>query len=195
MKKHRKTPIIVFAIFVLLITALSGCKEQNKSERQDVMQEAVKVRFDRQNTVYYQLAQQVEEYISEDRTVAEAEFCSFCLGINCFIRDESRVDWDNLYQDDVSKTITDIMSMTAEAQMESLRLSSLSETDLEQLMTSFYDLSDCCDRAKERSFAYYVAAQECDSDLYQKEQSRVKELLEQVSSIIRSSKQTPLNTG
>ena len=77
------------------------------------------------------------------------------------------------------------MSMTAKAEMETLRLSSLSETDLEQLMTSFYDLSDCCDRAKEHSFAYYVAAQECDSDLYQKEQSRVKELLEQVSSVIR----------
>lgn len=185
MKKHRKTPIIVFAIFVLLLTTLSGCKEQNKTYGQDVMLEAVKVRFDRQNTVYYQLAQQVEEYSSKDRTVAEAEFRSFCLGINCFIRDESRVDWDNLYQDDVSKTITDIMSMTAKAEMETLRLSSLSETDLEQLMTSFYDLSDCCDRAKEYSFAYYVAAQECDSDLYQKEQSRVKELLEQVSSVIR----------
>ena len=186
MKKHRKTPIIVFAIFVLLLTTLSGCKEQDKSYGQDVMLEAVKVRFDRQNTVYYELAQQVEEYISEDRTVAEAEFRSFCLGVNCFIRDESRVDWDNLYQDDVSKAITDIMSMTAKTEMETLRLSSLSETELERLMTNFYDLSDCCDRSKEHSFAYYVAAQECDSDSYQKEQSRVKELLEQVSSIIRN---------
>ena len=142
MKKHRKTPIIVFAIFVLLVTTLSGCKEQDKSYGQDVMQEAVKVRFDRQNTVYYELAQQVEEYISEDRTVAEAEFRSFCLGVNCFIRDESRVDWDNLYQDDVSKTITEIMSMTAKTEMETLRLSSLSETELERLMTNFYDLSE-----------------------------------------------------
>lgn len=185
MKKHRNAPMVVFTICVLLASILSGCKEQSETYRQDVMQEAVKVRFDRQNAVYYQLAQQIEDYISGDRTVAEAEFSSFCLGVNCFIRDEPRTDWENLYQKDVSETITDIMAFTARSEMDDLRLSSLSEDALEQLMTNFYDLSDCCDRAKEHSFAYCVASQEFDSDLYQKEQSRVKELLEQARSIVK----------
>lgn len=183
MKKYLKMPMLVLVICILLVSAFSGCKNQTGQNGQDAIKCAVMSRFDKQNTVYYQLAQQIEDYISGDRTIEEAKFSSFCLGINCFIRDEQKTSWENLYPEDVSETITDLMGTTAKNEMETLRLSVLSDNALEQLMVNFYDLSDCCDRTQKNSFAYCVETQDFASDLYREEQNRIKELLMAVSEI------------
>ena len=43
-------------------------------------------RLDRQNDVYYRLANQIDKYIySDDKNIEEQQFRSFCRGVNCFV--------------------------------------------------------------------------------------------------------------
>lgn len=172
---------------VLLVSTFSGCKNQPREYEQNDISYTVIFRIDRQNDVYYQLAQQVENYILGNRTIEEAKFNSFCLGINCFIRDELNTIWNDLYQSnkEVVEIIKDLTGITAKNEMETLRLSELSDNDLEQLMEDFYDLAGCCDRAKKNSFAYYVETQDFESNLYREELKRVKSLLASVDEITK----------
>ena len=189
MKRCLKTLIVVIAMSIILVSVFSGCKSQSEEYKQDqnVIRYTVMLRLDRQNIVYYQLARQVEDYILGDRDIEEEKFKSFCLGINCFIRDELKTGWHDLYQhnEKVFETTKDLVCITAKNEMEMLRLSELSDNNLEQLIVSFDELADCCDRAKENSFAYFVENQNFEGDLFEEELNRVQALIMNVDEITK----------
>lgn len=179
MRKPAKISILLMSMCVLFPAVLSGCGGQSVQYGEDVIQGMIMSRFDRQNDVYYELGQQVENYLSGDRAIEGEKFSSLCLGVNCFVRDETNVGWADLCQDDqeVLAVMEDLMAATAEYRLDELRLSALSDDDLEKLADCFYELGDCCDRGIEESFAYHVYNQEFEGEAYQSAQDRVEELL------------------
>ena len=101
-------------------------------------------RLDRQNDVYYRLANQIDKYIySDDKNIEEQQFRSFCRGVNCFVRDERHV-WDLYSQDeDFIKKFNEMISATAWGNLEEFSLANLNDDDLNELKDIFYQFQVC----------------------------------------------------
>ena len=181
-------------ICLLFVPILTGCEEVGHSPANDskntLLNYAVIYRFDRQNDVYFQLAQQIESYIiSEERILEETKFTAFCSGINCFIRDEMI---SNLYEEPFEnderliKTTKKLMGFTAGSEMERIQLAEFSEEELGQIKDLFYELADCCNREEKNSFAYCISMGEFKDDVYEEAIEQTETLLSEIEKIIEN---------
>lgn len=179
--------LLVFLLVFLLVSA-AGCEAEK--DLQDGVGYAVLIRLDRQRDIYGQLGDLLENYlVAENRDDVELQFRSFCLGVNCFVRDDSIYPYCNdLYQGnpDLSDTLIALMSTTARDELDRLPLSAFSDDALETLKGLCYELETCCQRGEEGTFAYFLSIQDLKSDSCQAALRDTRQLLQRVDEIIAS---------
>lgn len=172
----------IFSIFMCLLVLIfaGSCEINQHDEDETAIHYAVIDRLDRQNDVYYRLAKQIDAYIdSDDKTIEEQQFKSFCRGVNCFVRNENNRWIEYLYSqdEDIMKMFHDVISATAWGNFESFSFAGLNETALNELKDIFYQLAEECDRGVDRSFASCFATQDFDTETYSEAAKRVQKLL------------------
>lgn len=192
MKCNQRKFLATISVFLFGVLLVAGCRNEKSSRTEnrqgDLLSYTVMHRIDKQNEVYYQLAQMIEDFaVSNDRAIEDVRFRSFCMGINCFIRDGISSSWfEQLYQEDKAllETIEDLIDVTAKYEMETLQISKLSDDKLEQLKINFYELAKCCDRGEENSLAFHLSIQDCKSESYHESVKQTQKLLLNVQKII-----------
>lgn len=172
----------------LLVVILTGsCEMKQYGQDKTAIHYAMIDRLDRQNDVYYRLAKQIDAYIdSDDKTIEEQQFKSFCRGVNCFVRDENNRWIEYLYSqdEDIMKTFHDVISATAWGNFEEFPFADLNDTELNELKDIFYQLAKECDRGVDRSFASCFATQDLDTETYGEATERVQKLLSSLKIMI-----------
>ena len=189
-KKHPgKINLIYRASFIficlLVVFFIGSCEMKQHNQDKAATHYAMIDRLDRQNDVYYRLANQIDKYIySDDKNIEEQQFRSFCRGVNCFVRDKRHV-WDLYSQDeDFIKKFNEMISATAWGNLEEFSLANLNDDDLNELKDIFYQLSNECNRGVDHSFASCFAAQDFDTETYSEATERVERLLSSLKIMI-----------
>ena len=191
---HQKRTLILamlsFFISALLIGCTNSGEHQYESKKQNEANYEVIIRFDKQNDVYNQLAELLEDYIVSDKCEVEvARFNGYCEGINCFIRDEILISYYNqIFQDNQSalETVKGLMSVSTRNELDRLQLSEFSNHELEQLKMICVELAECCNRGKRGSFAYYISIQEVEGNSYEKAANKANDALKKFDEILNA---------
>lgn len=195
-KKVRALKIAVCALCVLALCALCalGVTLHRMHETEDtalgVDTYRVWQRFDRQNDVFYQLAQIVEESgETEDALSMESRFAAFCDGANCLARDAwnyERAQLERAYPDLSEKSISlmqRLFTFTVWYRLQTDALSTFTDEQCDILADTLYALAEQCDRGVDGSFAACIAASDVTGDAFLQAQKTLGELLETVESM------------
>lgn len=183
----RKSLLILVLVVAVAVVATRMAAQNDAGEVDELSLMTVTVRLDRQNDIYYQLAQRLEDCASADEpTVSDGEFCAFCDGVNCLVRDEML---SGLFErahipEGTVELLGELMGTTAKYGMEVMQPSTLSEETLESFVECAYSLAEHCDRGREGTLAYCVSAQDFESEAYRDAETQVKKLLAKLDELL-----------
>lgn len=185
---RRKKILLAVALVLIAGIAAAGVGLQHDAgEADELSLMTVTVRLDRQNDIYDQLAQRIEDCASADEpTVSDREFRAFCEGVNCLVRDEML---NGLFERaqipaDTAMLLRELMAGTAKYEMEELQPSELSVETLGELAECLYLLADCCDRGQEGTLAYCVSVQDFESEGYRAAETQVRLLMTELDGLL-----------